>query len=74
MIHTAKKRSIVYHFVTVSGLPYPIAVVRDPEKGGYTAYMPELSSIIVEGDTVKEAAERLKVGYKYFLDYKSKNK
>jgi hypothetical protein len=72
MITKLNDKSIVYRYVTVAGLPFPVAVVRDPYQRAYTAYMPELSSIVSEGETVNEATERLKMAYKHFLDYKSK--
>jgi len=72
MITKSKNKSLVYRFVKVSGLPFPVAVTRDNYQRSYTAHMPEISSVISEGDTVKEACERLKVAYKYFLDYSKK--
>jgi len=72
MIFRHKNKSIIYRYVTVSGLPFPVVVVRDPNKGGFTTYMPDFSPCISQGESINEAIESLKISYKCAKNYEKK--
>jgi len=70
MVYRVGENSIVYRVIKVEGLPHPVFLVRDPKRGGFTAYMKAVPEVIAEGETVNEAINSLKSSYKTVLRVK----
>lgn len=76
MIYVTKKypeKSIVYRYLFISGLPKRVAIIRDSYGGGFIAYMPEMSKIVVQGNTVKETIDSLRRIYEKTDDFYFQN-